>query len=151
MKFKIFLYHAHEWIFTFPATMFHELCHWIVAFLFYCVDLIVGMPKIKITEWHKISWDENRVYTQTMSAQVSYETQLSSKLTDIVVGIGAIAPAVGIILLMYFCPWYVNIIIFSKITTFWPSISDLEQFNKIFKKTSSVALNISNKENEILL
>lgn len=141
MKFKIILYHLNEYLFSLPATIFHELCHWIIAMIFYCVGLINSVPKIRITEWHLIEEEGSYVSTKSMSACVYYSTTLSPKLDILVNGIVAIAPAFGVITLMLFCPWYINILLFNRITTLWLSIGDIERVNKMLKVNKKVLLN----------
>lgn len=85
--------------------MYHEICHWIVAFIFYILG-INDLPSINIKRNASIQFNnDNSTSTYSWMMNITYESygDTQQTLPNVLV---TLAPLFGTILLFYVSPWY---------------------------------------------
>lgn len=128
MKLKNFTFWIEQYLFDIPASLFHELCHWIVAFVTYLLGFN-EFPTIVLDRWPSFNINpDNTISIWSIKMHVAYTgwNDLSFRLI-------VLAPAIGTILLFIFSPYWLWVYYLARISRFWLSVNDVNQLKQGLK------------------
>jgi len=130
---KLLPHYIKAYIIDLPCIIFHELCHYIVAVIIWCLGLAPSFPTMQITRWFRLEYKDDcnfTAYNWCASVTNHYYTTSLSIFANILI---TIAPAIGCILLFIFSPWYIYPFYIANINWLWLSADDAQQICDYFK------------------
>jgi len=115
------------------SSVIHEMGHYIPAVILWCFGLIATFPKMKLVSPLKITIDEegDSYRIESVSMYVYYQTRGDRPVVNLITGIG---PAVLVVLLLIFSPWYMYLYYICNISVLWLSPQDSKDIIQSWKE-----------------
>jgi hypothetical protein len=111
----------------FPCCLFHEFCHWVFMIPFWMLG-VSTFPRLTISRY--ANWEINN--TQSGHCIESHDMCINYNIPNIdknpwtqwIIRIDCIMPAIGVILLFIFTPWWCWLFYIANMPQLWISIND---------------------------
>lgn len=130
---KNILFYIEFYIFNLPLYLYHELSHFILVILTWCLFL-TSFPKLVVKRWAYCGncEDDGQRRQYSFMMYVEYNNRLGINWLDKIV---AIMPVISTIVLFWISPWYLYPYYLSHINTLWLSQTDID---KIIDKNHTI-------------